>query len=118
MNKSSKGNYYRLRTKKWLEEKGYLVENAEKSQRIVTKDRTTGELKVLFIKKDIWGADLIARNAESLVFVQVKANKGDISKGMKELSRGPWPPSVGRWVAYWPPRRRMAEGPEIVEVAG
>jgi hypothetical protein len=107
----AKGNYYRLRTRKWLESLGYTVENAEVTQRIVTKDGL-----VLFKKRDLWGADLLVRDESNIIFVQVKTNKGDLAKGMRELSKGPWPLFVGRWVCWWPPRRRLEIGPEIVEV--
>ena len=114
--KIAKGNYYRLRTKKWLESLGFLVENLERSQRIQTVDKQTGKEHVLFIKRDIWGADLIARDRDHILFVQVKTNKAHISQGMKELNRGPWPTFVARWVVYWPPRRLMKQGPDITEV--
>ena len=96
MSKISKGNYYRLKTKKWLEKDGWTVENLEKTQRIFTKDKG-----VLFIKSDLWGADLIAVNGIDIIFVQCKTHKSDISKGIKELSRVPWPASVKRWVVRW-----------------
>lgn len=116
--KTAKGNYHRKRTKDWLEAQGYLVEVLERTSRIMIPDKANpGQLRVLFSRRDIWGADLIARNAERLVFIQVKANAGDVSKGMKELSVGVWPASVERWVAHWPERRRSSEGPEIVEVS-
>lgn len=108
MNKIKKGNYYRLKTKKWLEKDGYLVENLEKSQRIFTKDK-----KVIFIKKDIWGCDLIAKNKNELIFIQVKADKGDISKGIKEINKTPWPDFAKKWVVFWPYK---AKEPEIIEV--
>lgn len=116
MSAVTKGNYYRARTREWLESQGFLVEVLERSQRIVVRDKRTQEPRVIFIKRDVWGADLVARNAERLVFIQVKSNAGDIAKGMKELSQGPWPASVERWVAHWPKGRRMVEGPEVVEV--
>ena len=87
----------------------------EKTQRIVTKD-DKGKQFVLFQKKDLWGADLVARNREELIWVQVKSNKGDIGRGIKQLSEDEnWPDSdvVKRWVICWEPRVRE---PEIVEV--
>lgn len=117
MNKTAKGNYYRNRTKKWLEDLGYSVEPLERSLRVVTRDPKSGVAKVIFRRLDIWGADLVARNEDDLLFIQVKASQGDISKGIKELSRGAWPRWVSRWVVWWPPRRRLALGPEITEVS-
>jgi Holliday junction resolvase-like predicted endonuclease len=87
VNKIRKGNYYRLKTKKWLESKGYLVEILEHSGR--------------YSKKDIWGSDLIAKNETEMVFIQVKSNKGDISSGKKQLLATAWPPNIELWVVYW-----------------
>ena len=81
MNKVKKGNYYRLKTKKWFEKEGYVVEVAEKNQRIWTKKG------VIFIKKDLWGADLIAKNKFEMIFIQCKTNKVDINKGIMELKK-------------------------------
>lgn len=115
--RQKKGNYYRLRTKKWLQAHGWTVENAEKRQRVVTKDRLSGEDRVLFIAKDLWGADLVAINGEEILFVQVKSNPGDIAKGMRELVRHPYPPSVRLWVVYWVPRSREPEIHEVTKEA-
>ena len=73
---------------------------------------------MVFIRRDIWGADLIARDEDLLLFVQVKSNPAHISSGIKELSEGPWPETdaVGRWVVYWPPRGKLRDGPEITVV--
>ena len=110
-----KGRYYLLKTRDYLKNLGYEVDIVEKTQRIVTKD-DKGKQFVLFQKKDLWGADLVARNREELIWVQVKSNKGDIGRGIKQLSEDEnWPDSdvVKRWVICWEPRVRE---PEIVEV--
>lgn len=111
-NKVKKGNYYRLRTKKYLQGHGFVVENLEKTQRIYQEDKTTGEKKVIFVKRDLWGADLIAKDDEDLIFIQVKTNRGDISTGIKELMATPWPGSknILLWVVYW---ERGSREPEI-----
>ena len=68
----------------------------------------------MFMKKDLWGGDLVARNRDELIWVQVKSNKGDIGRGIKQLSEDDnWPDNVKRWVVCWEPRVRE---PEIVEV--
>lgn len=107
------GDYHVRRTTEWLEGLGYDVEKTEKYQRIVKKDPETGELSTLYLKRDVFGADLVAKNGERMIWVQVKQNPGDISKGMKQLAQGQWPPHVERWVVYWPLRRLMRIGPDI-----
>jgi hypothetical protein len=114
--KVQKGNYYRNRTKAWLESLGYTVANLERKQRIQIPDKDGGPDKIFFRTSDIWGSDLIARNEERMVFIQVKSNPVHIAQGMREINKGPWPPTVERWVVYWPPRRRSKDGPDIVEV--
>ena len=108
-----KGRYYLLKTRDWFKDKGYEVEIIEKTQRIVTKD-DRGKQFVMFMKKDLWGGDLVARNRDELIWVQVKSNKGDIGRGIKQLSEDDnWPDNVKRLVVCWEPRVRE---PEIVEV--
>ena len=113
VNKNQKGNYHRLKTRKWLEGLGYAVEYMEHRQRIVQRDRRTGEDRAFYVAHDIWGADIAAMNGEELIFVQVKANAGDVAKGMKELAAHPYPPCVSLWVVHWPHRARE---PQITEV--
>ena len=99
LNKVRKGNRYRLKTRKWLEAKGYLVEILEHSG--------------MYGKKDIWGADLIAKNKDELIFIQVKSNKAHLSMGKKELLATVWPPFVKLWVVCWEP---YSKKPIVVEV--
>jgi Holliday junction resolvase-like predicted endonuclease len=57
--------------------------------------------------EDLWGADVIARNKDRVVFMQVKANKGHMAKGVKQLTVDEnWPDAVDRLVVHWPPRAR------------
>jgi len=106
MNRVAKGNYYRLKTKKWFEKEGYLVENLERIQRIYT-------LKgVIYAKKDVWGSDLMCKNDKEIIFIQCKTNKGDINKGIKELNNTCWPDFVRKMVVIWPVRARE---PEVIE---
>ena len=107
------GNYYKTRTKKWLEKDGWTVANMETQFRIVTKDKKTGADKVIFVKRDTFGADLMAMNGSQMLFVQVKTNKGDMAAGLKELAKHPYPSFVELWVVRWEPRARE---PEVAEV--
>jgi len=108
---ANKGNYYKLRTKKWLKEKGYEVSTMERMQRIVNEKN--GE--VLFIKKDQLGSDLLATNSEQIIFIQVKLNRNNVAEGVKELAKQKLPSFCERWVVIWEPRARE---PEIIEVEG
>ena len=112
VNTSRKGNYYRNRTRDWLRSEGYEVEVCEVSYRVFTKSA------VVFHKRDLWGADLIAVSRDDeLIVVQVKANRGHIARGIKELGSAPWPSIVKKWVCWWPPRQQLVQGPEITEVS-
>lgn len=102
-----KGTYYRLKTKKWFKEKGYFCEYLEKTQRIYTKG------KVIFIKRDIAGADGLAMNEKEIIFWQAKLNTANIASAIKEFHKFPYPDIVQRWIVVWTSRVRE---PQIVEV--
>ena len=113
VSKIKKGNYNCLKTKKWLEADGYVVEKLERRQIIPILDKRTGQKKIIFIVKDIFGADLLAMNGTEIIFVQVKTHSGDVIKGMNEFLKYPYPSVVKRWVARWEPR---AKEPDIKEL--
>lgn len=104
---TSKGDYYKYRTKKWFQSKGYACEYLEKTQRIYAKGR------VIFTKLDIFGADGLAMNGKEMIFWQCKLNKKNVAAGIKEFAKYPYPPNAERWVIVWQPRARE---PEIIEV--
>ena len=64
------------------------------------------------MKRDLWGADLVAKNSTELIFIQCKTNRSDIAKGIKELNKTKWPVFVKLWVVIWQPRARE---PTIIE---
>ncbi len=98
MNKRQKGNQQRLKTKKWLEKQGWIVETSE-----VNKIAYFGG-RLVAIHKDLFGSDLLCLNGKDILFVQCKTNKSDISSGIKEFQKYPFPKSVKRWVVLWEPR--------------
>lgn len=104
---ANKGNYYKVKTKRYLEKQGYHVEYLEKMQRIVTKGG-----KTVFIKRDLFGADLLAVNSEQVVFVNV-TTKSHVSEHVKRFKAVPFPRFVDVWVLLWEARQKE---PEIVEV--
>ncbi len=108
----NKGTYYKTKTKKWFQKDGFHVEYLEKNQRIFVKG------KVIFIKRDVFGADGLAMNTEKMIFWQCKLNKKNIAEAIKEFNKFPYPKAcpqkcIERWIVVWTPRARE---PEIIEV--
>jgi hypothetical protein len=101
--RAQKGNYYKLKTKKWFLDKGYACEYLEKMQRIFTKKG------IIFIKKDVFGADGVAMNKDEIIFWNSKFGRSNISAGIKEFEQFPYPKSVKRWVVVWGLREREPE---------
>lgn len=104
---SKKGSYYKLRTKKWLEEKGYQVGFLERIHWLFKAGQRS-----IPIKKDQFGSDLLAVNKEQVIFVQVKLNRKNIADARKEFSKYKFPDFADVWIVVWEPRARE---PEIIE---
>lgn len=104
---TNKGNYYKLKTKKWFIDKGYFCDYLEKAQRIFTKG------KVIFIKRDVAGADGMAMNGKEIIFWQSKLTGHNIAQAIKEFHKFPYPEFVKRWVIVW---TKGKGEPQIVEV--
>lgn len=101
-----KGNYYKYKTKKFFEKEGYICEYLERLQRIYKNG------KVIYIKKDTFGADIIAMNENEICFIQSKLGKKNIDKGIKEFQKYPYPKFVRRILVVWEKKKRE---PEIIE---
>jgi hypothetical protein len=105
MSTVSMGNYYKNRTKKWLEAKGYTVQLTE-----FVSARPIGGGRMIWTKKDVFGSDGIAMNGEEIIFWNAKATKiGQISwhksQGKKQFDQFPFPESVKRHLYIWEPRK-------------
>ena len=105
------GNYYKLKTRDWLKDKGYRVEFMERQQRITIKDKKTGNFKIVWIRKDILGADLIAVNDTEAILVGSVLGKQNIARNLKKFKEYP-SGGMKRWLVIWEARKE----PEIVEV--
>lgn len=107
----NKGNYYKKKTKDFLEKQGFCCEYLEKLQRVYTGS------KIIYVKRDLFGADLLAMNTEKIIFVQVKSGSPDTGinykKAISEFQKYPFPSFVDRWIVIW--RERQKE-PEILDV--
>lgn len=105
MNYSRRHSYYTKKTINWLVSLGYAAEKVE----------YVGMVGQHYTKRDLWGADIIYRNAESLGFIQVKTSDGQIAKGKRQLACDTnWPVWVGRHVVMWEPR---SKSPTVEEVS-
>lgn len=105
MSNVSRGNYYKKRTKEYLENKGYTVQITE-----FVAARPVGNGKLIWTKKDVFGSDMIAMNGKEIIFVNAKTtNTGDKRhvkhSGKKEFSQFPFPQCVKRQLYIWEPRK-------------
>jgi hypothetical protein len=107
---SEKGNYYKYKTKQWLTKQGYYADYLEKIQRVYSK----GQL--IYVKRDLFGADILAFNKDEIIFVQVKSGEKttgiNIKKAINEFLKYPFPDFVKLWIVVWRPK----EEPKIIDV--
>jgi len=110
MSTKSKGNYYKLKTKKYYEDKGYNVQNMEVPQRAFNPKTK----QVFYVRRDILGADLLAYNKEQLILIQVKLNHKHDAEAIREFMKYDLPDFVERIVVVWVPR---AKEPDIIYIS-
>jgi hypothetical protein len=106
----STGQYYKQRSKDFFVKQGYAVDYCERLNRIFLKDKN----KIIWVKKDLFGADLIAMRIDEIIFINSKFGHSNIAAGIKEMARFPYPPFVRRVLAVW---EKGDHAPEIVDVA-
>lgn len=107
----AKGQYWKVRTKKYLESRGYQVAYLERVMWIMTNN---GRVPV---KRDQFGADLLAVNQIEVVFVQVKGGetgRKNVAAARTEFAKYVFPPGTQQWIVVWDKRARH---PEVI-VAG
>ena len=106
-NTVSRGNYYKKKTKEYLEKLGYTVQLTE-----FTTTRPIGNGKVIWVKKDVFGADGIAMNGQEIIFWNSKHFTGtntsynEKSSGKKEFTKYPFPPCVKLQLYIWQPKKK------------
>lgn len=104
---SSRGNYYKRKTREYYEKLGYTVQLTEFMCATVIKGRC------FYRKIDIFGSDGIAMNGKEIIFWNAKstiqANKGisDMKKkGADEFNKYPFPKCVKKQLVIWEPRKQ------------
>ncbi len=104
---TSRGNYYKRKTKEWFEARGYTVQITEFTCGMKLPGR------MLYRKIDIYGSDGISMNGKEIIFWNSKATTEDREDGIsKEKYNGrigfekyPFPPCVKKQVFVWLPRK-------------
>ena len=107
----AKGQYWKSRTKKFLEAQGYQVAFLERVLWIQTAYGRTP------VKRDQFGADLLAVNELEVIFVQVKggiARRDHVADAKREFAKYAFPAGTKQWIVLWAPRARR---PEIIVVS-
>jgi len=110
---TSRGNYYKTKTKAYFEKLGYTTQITEFMCGIQVAPN-----KIIYIKKDVFGSDGISMNEKEIIFWNSKHTlTGSIanekSSGKKEFAKHPFPLSVKRQLVIWQPRQK---NPTIIEV--
>jgi hypothetical protein len=107
----AKGQYWKTRTKKWLEAQGYQVAFLERMLWIQTAH---GRCPV---KRDQFASDLLAVNEHQVIFVQVKggvSRKSNLAAARGAFGQYAFPLGTQQWIVCWAPRARQ---PEVVVVS-
>jgi len=109
---AQRGSYYKARTKRWLEARGYQVAHLETMRFLFRQGQPP-----MPVKRDQFGADLLAVSARSVIFVQVKGGDtcrtGHFPEARRKFAQYTFPPWTRQWVIAWPARSRA---PRIVEM--
>lgn len=100
---AAKGNYYKIRTKKFYEAQGCQVAFLERMF-LIPKGS-----KMLAVKRDQLGADLLVIDDAGAILVQVKSERTHLAAARKEFDKHPMPPSVRKWIVVWEPGGRKPD---------
>jgi hypothetical protein len=107
----SRGAYYKQKTARWLRAQGYATAFLE---RVLYIQGTHGLVPV---KRDQLGSDVLAVNAERVLFVQVKSGptwRSQLAAARQAFAPYPVPLCGEQVILGWPPRARQ---PEMIHVA-
>lgn len=112
MSTTSKGNYYKRKTKDWFEKQGYTVEICEFTYAV-----PIGGGRMIFKKKDILASDGIAYNKNEFILWNSKhTSTGQIYyekySGKKDYRNIVVPDFIKKQLIIWQPRKKQ---PDIIE---
>ena len=99
---TSRGNYFKSKTKKYFESKGYYTEITE-----FMCGRQIAPNKIIYVKKDVYGSDGISMNGTETIFWNSKhfttkeSYNEQVRKGKKEFAKFPFPKFIKRQLIIW-----------------
>jgi hypothetical protein len=108
---AAKGQYWKTRTKKFLEAAGYQVAFLERMLWVPTRH---GHIPV---KRDQFASDLLAVDRRDVVFVQVRGGatcRSKLAAARAAFAEFAFPAGTQQWIVLWPPRVRQ---PEVIVVS-
>ncbi len=109
----SRGNMYKKKTMEMYQKLGYVVQLTE-----FNTARYIGPKRLVFVKKDVFGADGISMNGKEIIFWNSKHGttasglKDSLYSGKKDFAKFPFPGSVKRQIVFWEPRKK----PVVIDV--
>lgn len=103
---TSRGNYYKTKTKEYYEKLGYTVQITE-----FMCGRQIAPGKIIYQKRDVFGSDGIAMNGKEIIFWNSKSTIiNDIatvkSSAKIEFEKYPFPSCVKKQAVIWEPRKK------------
>ena len=102
---TSRGNYYKVKTKKHYEGLGYQVQLTEFTTMLLIGGRK------IYKKIDIFGSDMIAMNDKEIIFINSKhattreSYNQVVYQGRKEFLKFRFPSFVRRELVLWESRK-------------
>lgn len=105
---SSRGNYYKRKTKEYYESLGYTVQITEFMCALMIKGRC------IYRKIDVFGSDGISMNSKEIIFWNSKHmaqgqklnSDGQMTRAKQEFGKYPFPPTVKKQIVMWEPRKK------------
>lgn len=112
MNNSKRGAYYKARTRRWLETRGWQVADMEVIRWVNAGAKRFG------VKRDQLASDLLAVNSRTVAFIQVKGGKtaggnGQFLDAQRKFQACIFPQGTVQAIVAWSPG---AKRPRIIRV--
>lgn len=111
---TQRGNYFKVKTKKYFEDLGYETQLTE-----FTCGRMIAPGKLIYVKKDVFSSDGISMNGKEIIFWNSKYSTSqdseDVSvrEGIKDFDKHKFPDCVKRQLVVW---KLRVKKPQIIDI--